>query len=334
MRWRLLIPGIMAIIAQGAEISAPSQFYIVSAFFSDNGPAFYYRVIEVKQDGPDSLVRYSRVATVNLYCPRIIVQSAEGRVRNTSPGELVKASNPCAVKPGALNDILRKYARTESVLEAISFGIVAQCGSSSNVLELPISQTVDLKRLQRAHPKLVRLWDLASEITDPVFGSKDIFHNRTEADDLTFQRAGEKLASELISGRYDVGLTAAVKGNVGTWGSASFRSLLASYVGPVSATEASISYVPQLLNAQAYEFSHFVASEYPPLAMQARIQGNVELQLTLEPATGEVLGALAVSGHPLLKRGAIDAAKQWRFRPNSIDSETLSLTLDFAPRCP
>jgi hypothetical protein len=45
--------------------------------------------------------------------------------------------------------------------------------------------------------------DLASEITDPVFGSKDIFRDRTEADDLLLHRAGEKLAPELISGRYD-----------------------------------------------------------------------------------------------------------------------------------
>lgn len=334
MRWRLLITVTMAVIAQGAEVAAPSQLYIVSAFFSDNGPAFYYRVIEVKPDGPDSLVRYSRVAAVNLYCPRIIVQSAEGRVRNTSPGELVKASNPCVVKPDALNATLKKYSRTESVFEAISFGIVAQCGSSSVALGLPISQEVDLKLLQRAHPKLARLWDLASAITNPVFGSKDIFHDRTESDDLILQRAGEKLVSELISGRYDVGLTAAVNGNVGTWQSASFRSLLGSYRGPVGATEASVSYVPQLLNAQAYQFSRFVTPKYPPLAMQARIQGKVELQLTLEPATGEVLDALAISGHPLLKPSAIDAAKQWRFKPKSIDSGTLSLTLDFALRCP
>lgn len=193
---------------------------------------------------------------------------------------------------------------------------------------------MDLKRLQRADPKMARLWDLASEITDQVFGPKDIFHDRTEADDLILQRAGESFVPELVSGRYDVGLAAAVNGNVGTWRSASFRSLLASYRGPVSATEASVSYVAQLLNAQAFQFSHFVAPKYPPLAMQARIQGKVELQVTLDPATGEVLGAWAVSGHAPLKRSAIDAAKQWRFTPKSIDSKTLNLTLDFALRCP
>lgn len=143
---------------------------------------------------------------------------------------------------------LKKYARNEGVFEAISFGIAAQCSSSSISLGLPISQTVDLKRLQRADPKMARLWDLASEITDQVFGPKDIFHDRTEADDLILQRAGESFVPELVSGQYDVGLAAAVNRNVGTWRSASFRSLLASYRGPVSATEASVSYVAQLLN--------------------------------------------------------------------------------------
>jgi TonB family protein len=334
MPWRLLITAIMAVIAHGAEVAGPSQLYIVSTFFSDNGAALYYRVIEVKQDGPDSLVRYSRIASVNLFCPRMIVQSAEGRVHNTSPGELVKDSNPCAVKPKSLRATLRKYTRTVGVFEAISFGIVAQCGSSSIAFGLPISEKVDLKGLQRTHPELTRLWNLTSEITDQVFGSKDIFHDRTEADDLMLQRTGESLVPDLTSGRYDVGLTAAVKGNVGTWQSPSFRSLLTNYRGPVNATEASEGFVPHLLNAQAYQFSHFAAPSYPRMAMLARIEGKVELQLTLQPATGEVLDALVVSGHPLLAPSAIDAAKQWRFKPNSIDSETVRLTLDFALRCP
>ena len=50
----LLISGIMAIMANGAEIPAPSQFHIVSASFSDNGGLFYYRVLEVTPDGADA----------------------------------------------------------------------------------------------------------------------------------------------------------------------------------------------------------------------------------------------------------------------------------------
>jgi|SRR5579862_1885330 len=97
-----------------------------------------------------------------------------------------------------------------------------------------------------------------------------------------------------------MGLKAAVKGNVGNWHNPTFRSLLDGYRGPISA--AAMNAVPQLLQAQQFRFSHFVAPTYPPLAMQAHIEGKVELQLLIEPVTGEVRSALPVSGHPLLRQ--------------------------------
>jgi TonB family protein len=326
---------IAATIAHAAETAGPSEFYIVSVFFSDNGALFYYRVIDVQTDGPDSLIRYTRIAPTNDYCRnRTIVQTATARVRNMSPSQLVKGNNPCSVKPEKLDGALKKYIHTTGAFETISFGIVAKCGSLSVTLGLPTIEEVDLKRMHRAHPEIAQLWNLTADITVPAFGSKDIFHDRKEEDDLVLQRAGEKLVSELVSGRYDIGLAAACRGNIGTWASPSFRSLLESYGGPVSATEAKTSFVPQLVNAQTHKFIHFVAPKYPILALQARIQGRVELQLTVDPATGEVLSASVVSGHPLLAPSAIEAAKHWRFVMDSSDPQVVSVTLDFAFRCP
>lgn len=255
-------------------------------------------------------------------------------VRNTSPAKLVNDNNPCAVQPSAVRSALKKHARRAGVLEAISFGIVAQCGSSSVSFGLPDIQGVDLKSMGRIHPDIVRLWSLGPEITDHAFGAKDVFHDRTEVEDLALQIAGEKLVPELVSGRFDGALATAVKVNVGDWHSPTFRSLLAGYGGPISMSEAKTSYVPRLVNAEAYRFSHFAVPKYPPLAMQARIQGKIDLQLTVEPGTGEVRSASALSGHPLLKPSAIEAARLWRFAPNSVDSEIVSVTLEFALRCP
>jgi TonB family protein len=334
MSWRLLLLGIAATIARGAEPGGLSALYVVSDSFSDNGAQFFYRVIDVHADGPDSVVRYARIAPINMYCPRMIVQAAETRLRKISPAGLVKDNNPCTVRPRALQAAVKKYAQRVGVFETISYGIVAQCGPSSVSFALPIPEKVDLERLRQAHPEMARLWELASELTAPAFGTKDIFHDRTGDDDLALQRAGEKLVPELVSGQYDAGLAAAVKEGVGTWRSPTFRSLLGSYRGPVSATEADAGLVPQLLNAQAYRFSHFVAPKYLRLAMLARVQGKVDLQLNVDPATGEVRRVVATSGHPLLKPNAIDAAKQWRFLPNFADAGTVNVTLDFALRCP
>jgi TonB family protein len=331
---RLLLMAVAATLACGTETVGPSEFYAVSVFFSDSGALFYYRVIDVRPDGPDSLIRYTRVAPMNSYCPRMIVQSSTARVSNMTPFQLVKDNNPCMVKPGTLQAALKKFQRKAGVFETISFGIVAECGSSPVTLGLPIDQSVHMEHMKKTHPEIARLWELIAEITDQTFGLKDIFYDRTPEEDLVLQRAGEDVVPDLIAGRYDIGLAAAVKGNVGRWRSPTFRSLLGNYQGPASETEVKTSFVPQLLNAQEYTFAKFVPPSYPPLARQARIQGKVTLQLALDAATGEVQGATVVSGHPLLMPSAIEAVKQWRFVPDASDPQMVSVTLEFALRCP
>ena len=137
-----------------------------------------------------------------------------------------------------------------------------------------------------------------------------------------------------MSGRYDLGLEAAAKGNVGSWRSPSSRALLDDYRGPISVEDSEGIFVPRLLDSQDYRFSQFTAPKYPRLAMLARVQGKVELALTVEPLTGEVRNVSATSGHPLLMPSAVDAATQWRFVPGSLQSGRLNVTLDFSLTCP
>ncbi len=51
---------------------------------------------------------------------------------------------------------------------------------------------------------------------------------------------------------------------------------------------------------------------YPPLALQARLQGVVRLKLNVG-ADGEIAGVQVVAGHPLLVPAAMEAVKQWRY---------------------
>jgi TonB family protein len=329
---RLLFIGVAAILAASAKAAVPSEFYVVSVLFSDNGALFYYRILDVKQEGVDSLVRYFRIAPRSVSCPREIVQAVEARVANTTPAQLVEKNNPCALKSAALKAAIKKYAQHAGGLETISFGVVAQCDGVPVSLSLPRPESVKWKSLKGAHPEMAHLWDLSSEVTDRVFGSKDIFRDRTEEDDLALQHAGKKFVRELVAGRYDAGLAAAAKGTLQNWRHPSFRKLLEDYRGPISVSQANNA--PGLLNPERYQFSKFVAPNYPPLAKMARIEGNVELRLTVDQASGEVSGVALVSEHPLLKDSAIAAAKQWRFTPNSATSETVNVTLDYSLRCP
>ncbi len=59
------------------------------------------------------------------------------------------------------------------------------------------------------------------------------------------------------------------------------------------------------------------APQYPPLAKAARVSGAVMVEVTVDE-DGGVISARAVSGHPLLKDAAVNAARSWRFTPTKL----------------
>ncbi|MBN9662470.1 MAG: hypothetical protein J0H49_30000 [Acidobacteria bacterium] len=330
---RVYLLCLAAAIAQASEQSGPSELYAVAATFSDHGVLFYHRIVAVRQDGPDSVVRYIRIAPASAYCPRMVVQAAEARVSGKTPAQLVGENNPCAVNPRTFRATHPKPRRNQSVFEATSYGIVAQCGDTSISLALPIAEEVDMEQLKSTHPTLARLWSLPWEITEPAFGDKEVFHDRPEAEDLALQQAGERLVPELIAGRYDKGLLEARSGNVGGARQLSFRTLLSGYNGPITASEIKQFEEPKLRNATTYRFITFITPKYLRLALQAQISGAVELVLKVNPETGEVLEAEAPKGHRLRAESAIEAARRWRLEPGSFKGSSLRLTLDYELPC-
>ena len=63
---------------------------------------------------------------------------------------------------------------------------------------------------------------------------------------------------------------------------------------------------------------------YPPLARQARIQGTVVLQAEISK-NGDIENLRLVSGHPMLAPAAIDAVKQWKYRPYILNGEPVEV---------
>ena len=63
---------------------------------------------------------------------------------------------------------------------------------------------------------------------------------------------------------------------------------------------------------------------YPALARQARIQGTVVLQAVISKA-GDIEGLHLVSGHPMLAPAAIDAVKQWKYKPYFLNGEPVEV---------
>jgi len=63
---------------------------------------------------------------------------------------------------------------------------------------------------------------------------------------------------------------------------------------------------------------------YPPLARQARIQGNVVLHAIIDKE-GKVSELQVVSGHPLLVQSALEAVKNWRYRPTLLNGDAVEV---------
>jgi protein TonB len=63
---------------------------------------------------------------------------------------------------------------------------------------------------------------------------------------------------------------------------------------------------------------------YPPIASQARVQGAVELRAIISK-TGTIENLVVVRGHPMLSAAAIEAVKQWRYRPYLLNNEPMEV---------
>lgn len=322
-------------VAAAAPISQPKSFHLVSVAFSDHGASFYYRILDIQPDGQSgAIVTYSRIGPMDPSCHRPKIESIRATVKGRTPAELTGQDNPCNVNPVRLREAVNRYRWQESVFETFSLGIVAGCsGGQQVILALPMTQTFDYERFQRAEPKLARLWHVLATMSDRVFGSDDLFDSSDPGKDAARQATGAELRSVLTSGRYDTALQAAMRGNVGRADTATFASILAHYRGPINQEDMKALRQGRLVSPESYQFAFYEPPIYSPLARAARIQGRVDLRLTVSNQTGKVETAEVVKGHPLLTSRIKETAEKWRFKPGSAPSGSVELALDFIMDC-
>ena len=63
---------------------------------------------------------------------------------------------------------------------------------------------------------------------------------------------------------------------------------------------------------------------YPPLARSARIEGPVILEALINKA-GTIQNLHLITGHPMLVPAAIDAVRQWQYRPYILNGEPIEV---------
>src|SRR5258708_3632983 len=116
------------------------------------------------------------------------------------------------------------------------------------------------------------------------------------------------------------GVVGGVPGGLpGGWGGAGVGRILSAT--PVA--------VPKVATPQRVRVSQGVSAgllvrkvnpNYPPLARQARIQGQVLLQAEISK-DGSIQNLRLISGHPMLAPAAIEAVKQWKYKPYLLNGE-------------
>ena len=63
---------------------------------------------------------------------------------------------------------------------------------------------------------------------------------------------------------------------------------------------------------------------YPPIAKAARIQGDVVLSIVVDEQ-GQIVSEKVVSGPAMLQQAALDAVKEWRYRPYMLNGDPVEV---------
>jgi len=70
-----------------------------------------------------------------------------------------------------------------------------------------------------------------------------------------------------------------------------------------------------------------VQPQYPVIAREARVQGDVELECVIDPQ-GDIEQMKLLSGNPLLVTAAFNAVRQWRYQPTLLNGTPIAVEMD------
>src|SRR5215469_769816 len=77
-------------------------------------------------------------------------------------------------------------------------------------------------------------------------------------------------------------------------------------------------------NVEAASLINKISPEYPPIAKTAHVSGTVVLHAIIGK-DGAIRELQYVSGPPLLMKSALDAVKQWRYKPTMLNGEAVEV---------
>jgi len=85
-----------------------------------------------------------------------------------------------------------------------------------------------------------------------------------------------------------------------------------------------VAHPPRISHMMEGNLIYKVQPVYPPLARSARIQGAVVLRAIIS-RNGTIENLQTLSGHPMLVGAALDAVRQWRYRPYILNGDPVEV---------
>jgi periplasmic protein TonB len=85
-----------------------------------------------------------------------------------------------------------------------------------------------------------------------------------------------------------------------------------------------VAHPPRISRMMEGNLIHKVQPVYPPLARAARIQGPVVLRAIISKSGG-IENLQVLFGHPMLVNAAIEAVRQWQYRPYVLNEEPVEV---------
>ncbi|HEX7286646.1 MAG TPA: energy transducer TonB [Candidatus Angelobacter sp.] len=308
-----------------AQNRLPESFYIAS--FENSA----WTIVDVQPaSSRDSRVRFIRVYPA---CGTYHVNETDHVFENISVGQLAENSGLCTTEKKV--DLLVRSAMKKKAADEIwqdKQGIVAQCGEQLLEYHLPSRASLRFASIEAGSPEIAQLWTLSERIRERY--QKETGHDLFVRDAnwketrLRNRPTVEEAAIEIRNGKYDLALPDIPQ----EWRKDGEPRLSQTMPSPEEAAslEQDLGVVQ---NIDELELEKTGDVPYPPMARIANIQGDVKVEVSIDPATGAVKSATATSGHPLLRVSATDAIEKWVFSHPYLGHNPVHVTVRFKTRC-
>ena len=302
------------------DVTAAPPAGSLRSFYIATGPGFDNEsrlIVGVEPVGHDARVRVIRVAAVNNLCPKIQIVTAAERLVRGATVQAVARIHICDISQRTIDRALAR-SKTPRVDYVDYMGggqtVVADCDGQRRVLALyDNAPWVNFETLQRREPTVWALWDLDARL------SAGMLTANSEASDAAREALGTSLLPDLRSKK----VRGRVRGRPG-------KNVLKGYTGPPTERELLPA---EVLERDTLPLVAFVAPKYPPIALSARISGDVRLRLSVNTETGAVTQIDRLSDKPGLGDAAVQAVRTWKFDPARVSPEPIEVTMRFQIRC-